>query len=180
VRFEDVKPQMRRAKVLLIGEAGSGKTHAALTFPNPAVIDAEGSVDWFADRFKFKAVATKSYSDVRDLIRSVREGHVPCETVVIDSLTTIYNGLINAASAQRDDLRPLEGLLQGTYAHLAVTGFWRTRQEVTVGADSEAAAQRFAYWHAHTRDAIETLTNSGSLTSLGKQFVIQMRQSLSS
>ena len=80
----------------------------------------------------------------------------------------------------RDDLRPLEGLLQGTYAHLAVTGFWRTRQEVTAGADSEAAAQRFAYWHAHTRDAIETLTNSGSLTPLGMRFAIQMRQSLSS
>jgi uncharacterized protein len=80
----------------------------------------------------------------------------------------------------RDDLRPLEGLLQGTYAHLAVTDFWRARQEVTVGADSETARERFAYWHAHTCDAIETLTNSGSLTSLGKQFVIQMRQSLSS
>jgi uncharacterized protein len=80
----------------------------------------------------------------------------------------------------RDDLRPLEGLLQGTYAHLAVTGFWRARQEVTAGAASAAAAQRFAYWHAHTCDAIETLTNSGSLTPLGMRFAIQMRQSLSS
>jgi uncharacterized protein len=77
----------------------------------------------------------------------------------------------------RDDLRPLEGLLQGTYAHLAVTGFWRARQEVTVGAAAEAAGERFAYWRAHTRDAIETLTNSGSLTPLGMQFVSEMRQS---
>jgi uncharacterized protein len=80
----------------------------------------------------------------------------------------------------RDDLRPLEGLLQGTYAHLAVADFWRARQEVTAGADSEAAAQRFAYWHAHTCDAVETLRNSGSLTPLGMQFAIEMRQSLSS
>ncbi len=77
----------------------------------------------------------------------------------------------------RDDLRPLEGLLQGTYAHLAVTGFWRTRQQVTAGAAAEAAGERFAYWRAHTRDAIETLTSSGSLTPLGTQFVSEMRQS---
>jgi uncharacterized protein len=79
----------------------------------------------------------------------------------------------------RDDPRPLEGLLQGTYAHLAVTGFWRVREEVTTGADAEAAGERFAYWHAHTRDAIETLANSGSLTPLGVQFVGDMRQALS-
>lgn len=80
----------------------------------------------------------------------------------------------------RDDPRPLEGLLQGTYAHLAVSDFWRARQDAANGPDSEAAGERFAYWHAHTRDAIETLTNSGSLTALGMQFVMQMRQSLGS
>jgi uncharacterized protein len=77
----------------------------------------------------------------------------------------------------RDDLRPLEGLLQGTYAHLAVTDFWRARQEVTAGTAAEAAGERFAYWRAHTRDAIETLVNSGSLTPLGMQFAGEMRQS---
>lgn len=113
MNFQAVKPQQRRAKVLLIGEAGVGKSHAALTFPNPAVIDAEGSADWFADRFKFVAVPTKSYSDVRDLVKSVREGRVKCDTLVIDSLTSIYNGLVNAATMERqrsgsDDLRPLD------------------------------------------------------------------------
>jgi uncharacterized protein len=77
----------------------------------------------------------------------------------------------------REDLRPLEGLLQGTYAHLAVTDFWRSRQEVTAGAEAEAAGQRFAYWRDHTRDAIETLASSGSLTPLGERFVDEMRHS---
>ncbi len=90
-----------RAKVLLIGPAGAGKTHAALTFPKPAVIDAEGSIGWFKDRFAFDAVATKSYSDVRDLIRQVRANPSGYETIVIDSLTTVYNGLINVASQGR-------------------------------------------------------------------------------
>jgi uncharacterized protein len=77
----------------------------------------------------------------------------------------------------RDDLRPLEGLLQGTYAHLAVTDFWQVRHEVTAGAAAEAAGQRFAYWRDHTRDAIETLAGSGSLTPLGALFVAEMRRS---
>lgn len=111
--FDRVKPQNRHAKVLLIGEAGVGKSHAALTFPNPAVIDAEGSVDWFADRFSFVAVPTKSYADCRELVQQVRAGRVKCDSLVIDSLTSIYNGLVNAATQERqkqgsDDLRPLD------------------------------------------------------------------------
>ena len=78
----------------------------------------------------------------------------------------------------RDDLRPLEGLLQGTYAHLAVTDFWRARRDVTAGPDADAAAERFAYWRDHTRDAIETLASSGSLTPLGMRFVNEMRHSV--
>jgi uncharacterized protein len=78
----------------------------------------------------------------------------------------------------RDDPRPLEGLLQGTYAHLAVTDFWRARQEVTAGQEAEAAGQRSAYWRGHTRDAIRTLTSSGSLTPLGERFVSEMGQSV--
>jgi uncharacterized protein len=80
----------------------------------------------------------------------------------------------------RDDPRPLEGLLQGTYAHLAVTDFWRVRQNVAIGAAAETAAQRFTYWRAHTCDAVETLAGSGSLTPLGVRFVDEMRHSVAS
>jgi uncharacterized protein len=80
----------------------------------------------------------------------------------------------------REDLRPLEGLLQGTYAHLAVTDFWRARQNVTAGAQAEAAGRRYTSWRGHTRDAIETLSSSGSLTPLGERFVGEMRHSVRS
>ena len=75
----------------------------------------------------------------------------------------------------REDMRPLEGLLQGTYAHLAVCEYWRTRQKVTSGAEAQAAGERFAFWHAHTREAVETLANSGSMTPLGMRFIEAMR-----
>ena len=75
----------------------------------------------------------------------------------------------------REDMRPLEGLLQGTYAHLAICEYWQTRQKVTSGAEAQAAGKRFAFWHAHTREAVETLANSGSMTPLGMRFIEAMR-----
>jgi uncharacterized protein len=78
----------------------------------------------------------------------------------------------------RADPRPFEGLFQGTYAHLAVSEFWRVREQVETGAAAEDASQRYRLWHAHTRDAIETLADSGSLTPLGVRFVEHMRQSV--
>ena len=78
----------------------------------------------------------------------------------------------------RDDKRPFEGLLQGTYAHLAVTQFWRARQRVTSGPMAAEAHERFLYWRAHTRDAVDTLIDSGSLTPLGSWFVDEMRNSV--
>lgn len=78
----------------------------------------------------------------------------------------------------RQDMRPLEGLLQGTYAHIAVTDFWRARRSAAVGPAAQAAQARFAHWRGQTADAIESLAASGSLTSLGEQFVDGMRRSI--
>jgi uncharacterized protein len=78
----------------------------------------------------------------------------------------------------RTDKRPIEGLLQGTYAHLAVTDYWRQRQSATSGIAAAEASEQFSRWHAHTCDAINTLAASGSLTPLGEMFVEQMRHSM--
>jgi uncharacterized protein len=77
----------------------------------------------------------------------------------------------------RKDPRPLEGLLQGTYAHLAVSEFWRVRAGLGEYDEAEAA-ERYERWRAHTAAAIETLANSGSLTPLGMRFAGQMRISI--
>lgn len=78
----------------------------------------------------------------------------------------------------REDMRPLEGLLQGTYAHLAVSEYWRTRKRITAGRAAQEAGERFAFWHGHTRAAIETLMDSGSMTPLGMRFAGEMRRSV--
>lgn len=75
----------------------------------------------------------------------------------------------------REDPRPIEALLQGAYAHLAVTDFWRVRRHQLSGPDALTAAERFARWRAYTAEGIETLTGSGALTALGERFVAGMR-----
>ena len=77
----------------------------------------------------------------------------------------------------RDDPRPLEGLLQGTYAHIAVTDFWRARRHAD-GPAAAVAGQRFTHRRSQTAAAIETLAGSGSLTPLGEQFIDAMRHSV--
>jgi uncharacterized protein len=74
----------------------------------------------------------------------------------------------------RDDPRPIEQLLQGAYAHLAVTDYWRVRRNELPGAQALAAAERFARWRMLTAEAIETTAASGALTPLGVRFVAGM------
>lgn len=75
----------------------------------------------------------------------------------------------------RPDPRPLEGLLQGTYAHLAVVDFWRARWL----RDGEPGAEvQFARWREQTAEAVETLAGSNALTKAGERFVAGVRGAL--
>jgi uncharacterized protein len=74
----------------------------------------------------------------------------------------------------RPDPRPVEGLLQGTYAHVAVVDYWRRRAE---HGDHDAEAH-FARWRGQTWEALEQLESSGSLTDLGERFVGGLKRTL--
>ncbi|MFI8084221.1 FxsB family cyclophane-forming radical SAM/SPASM peptide maturase [Kitasatospora sp. NPDC086009] len=81
----------------------------------------------------------------------------------------------------RPDPRPLEGLFQGTYAHLAVTEYWGTRTLAYDGLPGEAADRarlQFALWRQYTAEAVERLAGSGSLTALGLRFADGMREAV--
>jgi uncharacterized protein len=75
----------------------------------------------------------------------------------------------------REDPRPLVALLQGTYAHIGVTDYWRLRRHAVTGPDALAADEQFARWRMMTAEAIETLAGSGGLTQHGTRFVAGMR-----
>jgi uncharacterized protein len=74
----------------------------------------------------------------------------------------------------REDPRPLEGLLQGVYAHVAVVDFWRRAAE---GGDAKAAVH-FARWRAQTWETIEQLEASDSLTEIGARLVSALRATM--
>jgi uncharacterized protein len=69
--------------------------------------------------------------------------------------------------AWRPDPRPLDAVLQGIYAHLAVAEIWRSRDE------NGANFRRYRRW---VRSAIDSLINTGALTAEGERFVGRMLQ----
>jgi len=72
----------------------------------------------------------------------------------------------------RTDPRPASGLLQGAYAFLGVSGFWRGQRwaapEVSV---RERAQAEFARWRDAAALVAGTLLSSGQLTTAGHDFV---------
>jgi uncharacterized protein len=76
----------------------------------------------------------------------------------------------------RPDPRPADGLLQGTYAYLGVSGFWR-RQRWQRGYREHGDAE-YARWRAAAVSAVATLRSSGRLTAAGQDFVAGMARTL--
>ncbi|MEU6153027.1 HEXXH motif-containing putative peptide modification protein [Actinosynnema sp. NPDC047251] len=70
----------------------------------------------------------------------------------------------------RDDPRPAHGLLHGAYAHLGVAAFCRR-----AGREVE-----FARWRTASLDVAETLLAGAELTTVGRDFVQGMANTLSS
>jgi len=78
----------------------------------------------------------------------------------------------------RPDPRPVGMLLQGAYAHLGVTDYWRVRRHRVAGSAAGEAEERFARWRLLTDGAITTLADSGALTPLGERLVACMRETI--
>lgn len=78
----------------------------------------------------------------------------------------------------RDDPRPLSGLLQGAYAHLGVSGFWRKQRRSAAGHQRVRADKEFARWRVAAAQVVSTLESSRRLTPLGADFVRRMKKTL--
>jgi HEXXH motif-containing protein len=77
----------------------------------------------------------------------------------------------------RPDPRPAGGLLQGAYAYLGVSGFWR-RQRLLEGYQERGDAE-YARWRAAAAAVVATLRSSDRLTGDGREFVTGMARTLS-
>ncbi|WP_369249136.1 HEXXH motif-containing putative peptide modification protein [Streptomyces sp. R41] len=75
----------------------------------------------------------------------------------------------------RPDPRPYDGLLQGTYSHLALAEFFqRTALVTTHPAHRDAAWAQHARYREQVGAVLPTLVGSGDLTAQGRRFVDQM------
>ncbi len=73
----------------------------------------------------------------------------------------------------RDDPRPIDGLLQGIYAFMGVTGFWHARR---AGAGQDAVPHfEFALWRAHVATAMEQIHRHERLTPVGAALLDSLR-----
>jgi HEXXH motif-containing protein len=75
----------------------------------------------------------------------------------------------------RDDPRPISGLLQGAYAYLGVSGFWRRQRQLDHAIDSHV---EFARWREAATLTADVLRSSGRLTAAGEEFVRGMAATL--
>jgi len=72
----------------------------------------------------------------------------------------------------RPDPRPASGLLQGAYAFLGVSGFWREQRQAAPEPEVRQRAEaEFARWRDGVAAVAATLLRSGQLTSSGETFV---------
>jgi uncharacterized protein len=80
----------------------------------------------------------------------------------------------------RDDPRPASGLLQGTYAYLGVTAFWRRMFPGEAARSVPRIDGEFEYcrWRSAAAAATQTLLRSGQLTEAGEEFASRMAAAL--
>jgi HEXXH motif-containing protein len=99
---------------------------------------------------------------------------------LLDIVTmTVPNDARRFYAPWRGDPRPISGLLQGAYAYMGVSGFWRRQRHLEDGPAGIQAHAEFARWRAAAAMAVETLQSSGQLTGDGLDFVQGMARTLS-
>lgn len=92
------KPEVKekRLKMFVFGEAGVGKTIAALQFPNAYIIDTEKGTDFYSDIIIEKGSAvfqSTSVEDIRDEVKKLLTTKHEYKTLIIDPITQVYNSL---------------------------------------------------------------------------------------
>ena len=98
------KPAMieSRLKALFYGAAGVGKTMAAIQFPKPYIIDTEGSTNKpqyvrAIDAVDGAVLMTVDFDEMVNEVRELLTTKHEYKTLVIDSLTLLYNDLLEKA-----------------------------------------------------------------------------------
>jgi uncharacterized protein len=150
---------------------------AGLSVLMPLANDVPGREISAAARQAFGAVAAALPSASTDLALLIIHEFQHVKLGAVTDMFDLYDRTDGRLffAPWREDPRPLGALLQGSYAHLGVTDYWRKRRHMVTRSAALDAAGRFARWRLLTAEAINTLAGSGALTPLGVRFVEGMR-----
>lgn len=84
----------KRLKMFIYGEAGIGKTTAALQFPNAYIIDTERGTSFYADSINKAGsvvLQTLNPDEIKEEIHSLLTERHSYRTLILDPVTQIYN-----------------------------------------------------------------------------------------
>ncbi|MEU6670769.1 HEXXH motif-containing putative peptide modification protein [Streptomyces sp. NPDC046727] len=146
-----------RAVVPLVPPAGSGPPLSATVRTAPG------------------AVLAQLPADRRELVELlVHETH-HTKLAVLDELVPLWRpgGSLHRVGWRRDP-RPVPGVLQGAYAHLALLDLWWRARTGPAWAWRRRAAERFETCREQVAEALSLLADSDELTPHGREFVRHM------
>jgi HEXXH motif-containing protein len=130
-----------------------------------------------SSRESFGCIALSEPSSALTMaVTLIHEGHHNKLSALLDIIQLLEPDGRRFYAPWRQDPRPLSGLLQGAYAHMAIAGFWHTM--CLVDPDDGHAQAEFIRWREGTHQVVRTLASSGSLTPPGEYFVAAMDRTL--
>jgi hypothetical protein len=146
-------------KILLWGPQYTGKTHTSLGWPSPALVDVETRGAHMADRFTFLHAEPTTVEQVGEVFKEIRGGQIPCETIIVDSYSAIYEKLVVQHTARTD---------QGKY----VTDYVTVNKRIAACRDfAFGIARKNIIFIAHATEKFERQGNN--FKKLGIDFVGQ-------
>lgn len=167
-------PAFRAAQALLTRHHPdvAAEVAAMITVIVPLTRPAEGQVSSSSPE-TFGAIALSDPADPVSLAVTLAHEvqHVKLSALLDLIQLTSPDGDARFYAPWRDDPRPASGLLQGTYAYLGVTGFWRRQRAAGQAAGLVDADVEFSRWRQAAADGAATLLSSGQLTAAGTDFV---------
>lgn len=94
--FKKAEKEATRLKMYIYGESGTGKTTTCLSFPDPAVVDAELGSLYYGDTFDFHRIESNDPKVLDAAINELLVNPGNFKTFVIDPFTAIYDKIVQA------------------------------------------------------------------------------------
>jgi len=151
---------------------------AGLRAITPLAVDPGGSLGSATSRHAFGGIGVAYTPDPEALaeliVHEFQHSKLGAVLDVIELVPAAADDLVPVG--WRDEDRPIELALQGTYAHLGVADLWRHRAERR--PDDEVAAAAYRKYRDWTTEAIAHLRTGDRLTANGTRFVGRLAETM--